>query len=352
MNKINYLKVFSLVAFVCLGAVSCWATAESLHLLLSSWPKVMCWIVTVCFFLISSVGVKLVSDSLDKNSFVSKRGTRLAGGLLILLFFWLLCSMPTNTHTFFYRSVISDKVAKDISTTQGYLSQIQNNVVTQDAIKLKIAELEDKVESKLVELAAEIQNPNNPGNGPETKRILRDLAPILGVDKIEPLSGIGNSVQDRQRLVDAYRAKIYAMRDAKEKNIVAQMTPSSNDYQRQAATDYKNLDLVKKYIDEGKLNLNVPKNLDKVCDKLNSGYATIRTYNQFVDFKSSADEAAYMNDNAVTSVQRMKSVFAVWKDFIAGKYAGLGFIFWVLISILVDIAGFVFFAIAFKKNQI
>lgn len=332
-----------------LGIVSCWATSESLHLLLSSWPKVMCWIVTICFFLISSIGVKLIADSMSRSNFINNRTAKFIGGILIMIFFWLCCSMPTNTHTFFYRSVISDKVSNDISKTQGYLAQIQDNVVTEDAIKLKISELNDKVEQKLVELAAEIQNPNNPGNGPVTKRILRELAPILGVDKIEPLSGVGNSVQDRNRLIDAYRSKVYAMCKAKAENITAQMTPSSDEYRKQATKDYKNLELVKKYIDEGKLNLNEAKDLDKVCEKLNSGYATIRTYNQFVNYKSESDEKAYNDSNSVTSVQRMKSVFDVWKDFIGGQYAGLGFFFWVLISILVDIASFVFFAIAFKK---
>lgn len=351
MNKINYVKIFCFVAFASLGAVSCWATAESLNLLLSSWPKVMCWIVTICFFLISSLGVKMISDSFDKNAFVEKRGMKLLGGVAILLFFWLFCSMPTNTHTFFYRSVVSDKVAKDISMTHGYLAQIQSNVVSEDAINEKTTELSNKVESKLAELAAEITNPINPGNGPETKRILRDLAPILGVASIEPLSGNGNSVQDRNKLIDAYRAKIYTMRDAKIANIRAQMTPSSSSYREQAKKDIKNLDLVKKYIDSGELNLNESKDLDKICDKLNAGYATIRTYSQFVNFKSEEDQTLYTDAHSVTNVQRLKSVFDVWKDFLTHKYAGLGFFFWVLISVLVDVAGFVFFAIAFKKNQ-
>lgn len=350
MNKVNYRKIISLIAFVALGFISCWATSESLHLLLSSWPHVMCWVVTISFFLISSFGMKMISDSLDRNAFVEKRWLRLLGGVLLLIFFWLFCSMPTNTHTFFYRSVISSKVDSDIAKTQGYLAQIKGNVVTEDNIKIKINELNDKVEQKLVELAAEISNPNNPGNGPVTKRILRELAPILGVDKIEPLSGVGNSIQERNKLIDAYRSKIYGMRDAKALNIVAQMTPSNNDYQKHAEKDYKNLELVKKYIDEGQLDLTKAKDLDQVCDKLNSGYATIRTYNQFVSYKSEADEKLYNDPNAVTSILRMKSVFDVWKDFVAGQYAGLGFFFWVLISVLIDIAGFIFFALIFKNN--
>lgn len=61
MNQTNYLKLFSILAFVAFAAVSCWATAESLHLLLSDFPIVMCWIVTVDFFVIASIGTKLLT---------------------------------------------------------------------------------------------------------------------------------------------------------------------------------------------------------------------------------------------------------------------------------------------------
>jgi hypothetical protein len=47
----------------------------------------------------------------------------------------------------------------------------------------------------------------------------------------------------------------------------------------------------------------------------------------------------------------MRSVVEVWKDFFAGKYAGRGFIFWIIIAALVDIAGFIFFDIAFRKEE-
>ena len=47
----------------------------------------------------------------------------------------------------------------------------------------------------------------------------------------------------------------------------------------------------------------------------------------------------------------MISVFDVWEDFFAGEYAGNGFAFWIIISILVDIAAFIFFDLAFKKRE-
>lgn len=351
MNENKFLKIFCILAFLAFAAVSCWATAESLHLLLSTFPIAMCWVVTVGFFFIASWGTKMIVDSFNQNIYLEKRRLHLLGGIIITLFFWLICSMPTNTHTFLYRSVINDKVTSDISTTEGYLVQIKDNTVTDTKIQIKCAKAKNDIEVKLGELKAEIMNDANPGFGPKAKEILRGFAELLGVARIEPLSYRGTSVQDRQRLYEAYRQKIYILLETRLLNIVKEMTPPNNNHQKQAEKDYKNLELVKTYIDDGTLDLNDADDIKTVCDKLNDGYATIRTYQQFVDFKDETDKVAYTSPNSVTKVKRMISVFDTWKDFINGEFEGHSFLFWIVISILVDVAAFIFFDIAFRKRE-
>jgi hypothetical protein len=58
-----------------------------------------------------------------------------------------------------------------------------------------------------------------------------------------------------------------------------------------------------------------------------------------------------VKQDIVSKTQRLESVIIVWMDFVAGKYAGRGFVFWIIIAALVDIAGFIFFDIAFKKED-
>lgn len=141
MGQNNILKIISVFAFIALAAVSCWATQESLHLLLPSWPQAICWIVTVAFFIIASVGTKLIVDSLNQNVYIEKRGMKLLGGILIVLVFWLMFSMPTNTHTFFYRNAIGSIASEDITTTKGYLDQLKNNTLTEKKIQDKQTEV-------------------------------------------------------------------------------------------------------------------------------------------------------------------------------------------------------------------
>ena len=252
MEQKNYLKILWVAAFAAFAAVSCWATAESLHLLLSTWPLAMCWVVTIGFFIIASIGTKMIVDSLNQNIYMEKRGMRLIGGLIIVLIFWLVCSMPTNTHTFFYRTLINDMVTTDISTTRGYLGQIKNNTNNKNQAAVKVNELKNNVDVLLGELEAEIKNEANPGFGPKSKDILRRMAALLGVDKIEPLTFKGTSKQDRDKLCDAYRTKVYILADSKATNIMAHILYPNTDNLKEVKHDDENLALVKKLLLSGK----------------------------------------------------------------------------------------------------
>ena len=358
MGQNNTLKIISVFAFIALACVSCWATQESLHLLLTSWPQFLCWVVTIAFFIIASWGTKLVVDSMNQNVYVEKRGSKLIAGILVVLVFWLFFSMPTNTHTFFYRSSIESIVSTDISTTKGYLDQLKNNTVTEEQIRNKQIEFSNQLKSLKAELIAEIRNSVNPGIGPNAKRIFSQIALLLDVPKIDPLSYNDTSVQTREKLIVAYIEKIDALEQIKLDNIRNSMlAPDEDTYKSQASNDYQNIVYAETMINSGDLDLNVAESIKDVNSRLVRGYSTIKTYSNYVKFNDGDKDVYLPTDEegnsiqAVTRVERMLSVFDVWKDFLSGKYAGRGLIIWVLLSILVDIGAFIFFDIAFKKNQ-
>lgn len=272
MGQNNTLKVISIFAFIALASVSCWATQESLHLLLSSWPQFLCWIVTIAFFIIASWGTKLIVDSFNQNVYVEKRGGKLIAGILVVLVFWLLFSMPTNAHTFFYRSSIESVTSTDISTTKGYLDQLKNNTLTETKIRDKQTEFQNKVWSLFAELESEIKNDANPGFGSNAKRILAQFATLLEVDKVEPLSFNDKSVQARAKLVDAYRQKISILMQSKLTNIRNSMTaPDENTYKGQASADYQNLEYAENMIKSGELDLNIAEQVKDVNSRLVRG---------------------------------------------------------------------------------
>ena len=84
---------------------------------------------------------------------------------------------------------------------------------------------------------------------------------------------------------------------------------------------------------------------------LADGYSTIQVNRQFVSFDTNTnDEEVYTKEHGVTRTKRMSSVIEVFfVDFFQGKYPA-SFWYYVMLSLLVDIAAFIFFDIAFKKE--
>lgn len=352
MGQNTLLKIIYAVAFIALSLVSCWATQQSLNLSFPSIPQFIWWIISVTFIIIASIGVKLIVDSFNQNIYVENRGTKLIFGIVIVLLMWVFFSMPTNTHTFFYRNAINNKASDDITTTKNYLSQLTNNTVTEKKIQDACNKFDNQVKSKLADLESEIKNDANPGFGPNARAILKDFASLLDVPKIEPLSYKSTSEQSRTLLIDAYRKKIYALADAKKENIrISMKTPDENQYKPHAKGDYNNLCLIEDAVQNGDANLNYTKDINELNKRLSKSYATIKNYKQYVHFNSIEDEEIYCAANQITKVKRMLSVPDVWVDFMKGRYANHGLIYWVLLSTLVDVSAFIFFWLLFRGNE-
>ena len=83
---------------------------------------------------------------------------------------------------------------------------------------------------------------------------------------------------------------------------------------------------------------------------LQTAYSLIKLNTKYVVLEQE-DVEMYTAQNLVTRIKRLLSVFDVWADFVKGRYAGSGFIFWVIISILVDLGAFILFDIAFAKRD-
>ena len=84
---------------------------------------------------------------------------------------------------------------------------------------------------------------------------------------------------------------------------------------------------------------------------LANGYSFIKANSQYIQFKDN-DKQKYTREGAMPEAKEMLSVPDVWKDYLTtDKYNGHGFIWWVLIALLVDLAGFIFFDIAFNKSD-
>lgn len=342
MEQKKYLKIGSVVFFLILAAYSCWATAHSLHLLMPKIPYVLVWGITIAFFIVASYATKMITDALNQNIYQENRKAKLGIGIVLLLIFWLICSMPTNTHTFFYNQKIGDVVTQDINVTKGYLSQLANRTVTDPAfndIKAQVDELSINMNNEFNGVPG--KSSGRKGNGQYVMECMRKINNILGSNI--PIDTRAN-VYDIN-ILNRYNTEITTTLEK-----VKRTKYQTQDYllADDMLADLEVMeDTIQAMVNAGEVDEDLIKQTEGV---LQGAYALIKNNSKFVDFDEN-DVEIYTAENLVTRTKRLLSVFDVWVDFVKGRYAGSGFFFWIIISILVDVAAFIFFDLAFKKEE-
>lgn len=347
MNKFRVIGCG--IAFLILAGISCWATEQSLHLLLpAGWPEILVWGITIAFFVVASIGTKMIADSLFSNEFIDNRKGKMWGGILLVSFFWLIMSMPTNTHTFFYNDKIGATISQDIKTTSKYLQQIvdmgtsSSMVLDEEGKKMK-----DAVEEQRRHIVAQFNGDEAPfkrGNGKKIGEHLEIINKTLNSSiQQDPRYNSQDPTILNGYQIEINKALSHALR-----------THTISDQSVQAARkQIKRLSALNDSIQDHVASASLSEDEIRQCEKeLKDGYNIISTNKMFVQFdKNCDDEEIYTKENGETQTKRMASVIDVFfVDFLSGKYPG-SFWYYVILSILVDIAAFIFFDIAFMKKN-
>ena len=337
ISKVVYCLLFLLVA-----SISCWATSHSLHLLWHTWPLFCVWGLTIAFFVIASYGTKMIVDALNQNINVENRDAKLIGGIILVLLFWLCASMPTNTHTFFYNQQIGHTVEEDINVTRDYLSQLNDQRVIDSAyykLKEKVTVLQNDMTDNFNGLSS---SAGRRGNGQYVQQCLQ---------KINGLIGCNIPVDTRFNSTDAEIINKYNRAVTLELQRVEWNYKVSDKEADKAGEIIADLDVcadtIEKMLMVGNTDEYVIRQVEGV---LAIGYSHIKNNERFVNFNSEEDHELYTKTNIETRTKRMLSVIDVWIDFVNGEYPK-SFFFCVLISILVDIAAFIFFDLAFRQRD-
>lgn len=347
MNKFRVIGCG--LAFLILAGISCWATEKSLHLLLpAGWPEVLVWGITIAFFVVASIGTKMIADSLFSSDFIDNRKGKLWGGILLVVFFWLIMSMPTNTHTFFYNDKIGSTISKDIEITNKYLQQIvdlgtsSTKVLDEEGTRIK-----NVVEAQRTHIVKQFYGDEPPykrGNGEKIADHLKIINDTLhSTIKHHPAYNSADPAILNWYQVEIDKALSHALR-----------THTISEQSVQAAKKQKKrLAALNDSIQDHIASSSLSEAEIRQCEKeLKDGYNIVATNKTFIQFdENSDDEEIYTKENAETRTKRMSSVIDVFfVDFLKGKYPG-SFWYYVILSILVDIAAFIFFDIAFMKKN-
>jgi hypothetical protein len=349
MNGENkFLKIFALVAFVAFAAVSCWSTTESLFLTLehAEIPKWVFWIAVVGLYVLTSICTKLVLDSFNQTIYVPHRIAKFVVGVLGVLLLWIAFSMPTNAHTFFYKQMAKNTAVKELKHVDNELQQLSSESAFLQKYEAEWNAFEAKVSMALDQLKHEIDNPQRFGFGPEAEAKLAEIENLfnLKTGTITRRGTRNTSKQERNAVCAYYDNVVKEQLNVKLQQHGAKVAKAREDWQEQM----KNVAPLRRDIkttldqldDDMYAKEDVLKNARKVIGRsyaeLESQFNGIYTY----------DENVYRSD-------RLVKVTKVWGDYFKGRFRNTDYTlwYWILLSIIVDIAAFAFFDIAFKSED-
>lgn len=345
MKKVDFKRILCVIAFLGLAGFSCFWTAESLFIWQPSITIVGAWLIATVFYAVASICFGLLIKGLEKNArfkqgIFASRGGHLFLGAIGLFVFWLLVSLPTNTHTLLYRASIKNTITTDLTRTQGYLQGMKDNNVEIKKVNDDYDSKKEKVDAIILRLIAEIDRPGAEGIGKIFNTALAELEAVLGTT-LQRIPNVGSTRVQWLTTINYYQKQAYEQLklfrtqcDEKIKEIRRMMNS------KVLESLIKNCEIALSDINKMKgINNDV---IGAAVNDLTNSYSYIKSHSQYINFKDN-DKARYTREGAMPEAKEMLSVPDVWKDYLmTDKYNGHGFIWWVFIALLVDLAAFIF----------
>lgn len=343
MGRKTPFQIICLLAFVAFAAVSCYLTVDSIHLSLPGIPKWCLWIAVVGIYVLTSYGTKMIADSFNRNIIMDKRGSKLVDGLIIVLVTWLLVSFPTNVHSLFYMKMSKPTAKSEQLYLINQFKQLTDKEVAEAKFNEDFGNKVKKVNAAKTALEAEIEHPERPGVGDNAERCLQKVEEELGIKigTITRLSHIGRSQKEINTAIKFYSNQIDGQLKIQHEQQALQLVNHMKNFQREA----KELKVQIK-----NMNTNIS-NLD------NSEYDSEETLTQSRQLILTASETlaskGIKNNYNGYSSERLTNVTKVWADLFNGKFKATDYdlVYWILFSLVIDLAAFCFFNVSFKEND-
>ena len=348
MNNNKFLKIFSIVAFLAFAAVSCWSTTESLSLTLehAEIPKWIFWIAVVGLYVLTSICAKLVIDSFNQNIYMERRTVKFIIGLLGVLILWIAFSMPTNSHTFFYKQMAKNTAVKELKYMDGELQKLSSENIFLETYNAEWNKYEADVLMHLDQLKHEIDNPQRYGFGSEAEAKLAIIENDFGL-KTGTITRRGTkntSKPERNAVCQYYDNVVKEQLDIKLQQHEAKVSHALEDFQEKM----KNVK---------PLRADIKATLEQLDDDQFDKEAVLKNARKVIGRSYAELETQYNgiytpNENIYRS-DRLVKVTKVWGDYLRGRFKKTDYTlwYWILLSVIVDIAAFAFFSIAFKKEE-
>lgn len=348
MNDNKFLKIFAIIAFLAFAAVSCWSTTESLSLTLehAEIPKWIFWIAVVGLYVLTSICAKLVIDSFNQNIYMERRTVKFIIGLLGVLILWIAFSMPTNSHTFFYKQMAKNTAVKELKYMDGELQKLSSENIFLETYNAEWNKYEADVYNALAGIKREINDFQNIGTGDKTEARIADVEDLLGLKTgtIARIYAKNHTQKELNKVCEYYDKAVKDQLDIKLQQHEAKVSHALEDFQEKM----KNVK---------PLRADIKATLEQLDDDQFDKEAVLKNARKVIGRSYAELETQYNgiytpNENIYRS-DRLVKVTKVWRDYLKREFKDTDYTlwYWILLSVIVDIAAFAFFSIAFKKEE-
>ena len=348
MEQNKFLKIFALVAFVAFAAVSCWSTTESLFLTLENAqiPKWVFWIAVVGLYVLTSICFKMVLDSFNQNIYVEHRKVKFVIGLLGVIVLWIAFSMPTNSHTFFYKQMAKNTAVKELKHVDGELQKLSSENTFLETYNAEWNKFEADVLNALAGVKREINDFQNIGTGDKTEARIVDVEDLLGLKTgtIARIKARNSTQKELNKVCEYYDKAVKEQLEIKHQQHNVKVASALEDFQQKMAS-------------VGPIRRAIKTTLDQLDDAQFDKEAVLKNARivigqSYAELESQFN-GLYTYDETIYRSDRLVKVTKVWGDYFKGKFKNTDYTlwYWILLAVIVDIAAFAFFSIAFKKEE-
>lgn len=345
-------KIIAFVLFVMFAFVSCWSTTQSLFLTLenSQIPKLIFWLVVVGLFILTAFCTKLALDSLNTNDYIEHRRLKFCIGLAGFIVLWLLFSMPTNSHTFFYKQMAKRTAEFELKYLENELINVTDTIQFLSKHQTEWDKYESSVLMALDQLKQEIKDPNKKGFAEIAESKLAHIEDLLNLKTgtIERRYPKNLSLAQLNLVCEYYDNVVKEHLNILENQHLVKVRQELVSFKDKK----KSVGLILKDIKKCQIELNSEidkeESLAKSRKVIESSYAILETTFPLKENNDKKD-----NKEPVYKSDRLIKVTKVWEDYLAHKFRNTDYTlwYWILLSVIVDIAAFAFFDIATKKDD-
>lgn len=340
------MQVLCLLLYLAALSYSIYMSAESIARSFSTFNLFSAGVLAFILLVLAAVGLNGVKRTLHSDD--DNKGVRLLG-FIVLCLLPLFGSIATNTHSFYYGSIIEELQNEELQELKNRLEVIEEKAVGE--LLQGRNQLEGKVNAQIENLKNQITNEGNKGHGAKTDSIITVIERLLG-EELSPLQPSGTSTAALRSHANQYSGMIRGILAQKLASVDSSITVIRKSVHTEEYEKYK------AQLDE---YIPMPKRPEaETTILLRDGFAFYNKLHELVE--DILRQATFLNKKEDIKLDveplpkspmslRFRRITTSWEQFVNDEYNATVFGFSLFFALILDIAGLAFWAVWLGNDE-